>query len=154
MNVFPSGIIPSFVNAVFYWNYNCTFSLAGLYTNLATNLCTFVVLQYYMLVAMPCSCFTYMCFPGILFVESCSATPQSWKLGSFKAKQHHFRAFHFHRVIMIFRTSLCADVPEIEDHDAADLVGPPLDAAAQRVDQRRVSRLPAHLPTRQQGSGR
>ena len=47
---------------------------------------------------------------------------------------------------LTLRTSLCTDVPEVEDHDAADVAGPALDSSSKRLHQWGVSRLCPHLP--------
>ena len=63
----------------------------------------------------------------------------------------HHRGFH---PITLSRACICANVHEVEDHDPADVAGPPLEASTHRLHQRRVPWLRPHLPAGQQGCGR
>ena len=56
-------------------------------------------------------------------------------------KNDHCRPKH-----LTLRARLCTDVPEVEDHDTADVVGPALDSSSKRLHQWGVPRLCPHLP--------
>ena len=47
---------------------------------------------------------------------------------------------------LTLRARLGTDVPEVEDHDTADVAGPALDSSSQRLHQWGVPRLCPHLP--------
>ena len=61
---------------------------------------------------------------------------------------------HFEKPKLFSRACIRANLHEVEDHDPADVVGPPLDASTQRLHQRGVPRLRPHLSAGQQRRGR